>query len=144
MWVGLKYCQRSKVRVWDERFSDYSRNLSLFFLERAKRANMSNWTTTNEVRGQSQKWNLNNQDVIILSRKACFWLNKIKKVLQGRFQRGTFLMASVYFSLRLEFSFMFFCLKVGKLNLCGSEMRRERFPYSEVINGENCCSFFLL
>ena len=52
-------------------------------------------------------------------------------------------MASAYFSLRLEFSFMFFRLKVGKLNLCGSEMRRERVPYSKVINGKNCCTFFL-
>ena len=49
---------------------------------------------------------------------------------------------NLYFSRRLEFPFMFFHLNVGKLNLCDSEMRRERFPCSKVINGDFFCKFF--
>ena len=144
MWVGLKYCQRSKVTVWDERFSDYSRNLSLFLESwESKYIKLDNHKCSQGLEVPASNNFFYNQDVIICSWKACFLLNKMNIVLLGRFQRGTFFDGLSVFQPATWILFYVFHLKVGKLNLCGSEMRRERVLCSEVINGKNCCSFFL-
>ena len=120
MWVGLKYCQRSKVTVWDERFSDYSRNLSLFLESwESKYIKLDNHKCSQGLEVPASNNFFYNQDVIICSWKACFLLNKMNIVLLGRFQRGTFFDGLSVFQPATWILFYVFHLKVGKLNLCG-------------------------